>query len=381
MIAFRIQRYLLREIAAPMFMALVIFTFVLMMGRSQKLMEMVIDKGVPLGQILRLLANLLPAFLVLTIPVALLIGVLLAFGRLSAESELVALKACGVNLPLLMRPVIALALLASLLTASLTLYIEPAANAAFRRQAFAIASSLATIGIQPMTFNDEFAGLVLYAAQIDEKNGEMSNIFIADERPGTIPATIFASKGGIQIEQSDQSLNLRLKDGAIHRRDDKNNAYQIIKFDTYGLRVDLTHEDGKGKVLNRKESELNLPNLLIARKNPQSSKEARELNAALQKRFVMASTPIIFILIGVPLGIRSQRSGRGANFALALFIFLLFYILFTLAKTLVIDMGFPALFMWLPVVIFTIAGLFLFRAAANEQEINLSLTAFFKGKD
>lgn len=78
MIAFRIQRYLLREIAAPMLMALVIFTFVLMMGRSQKLMEMVIDKGVPLGQILRLLANLLPAFLVLTIPVALLIGVLLA---------------------------------------------------------------------------------------------------------------------------------------------------------------------------------------------------------------------------------------------------------------------------------------------------------------
>jgi hypothetical protein len=171
------------------------------------------------------------------------------------------------------------------------------------------------------------------------------------------------------------------KDGTIHRRDDKNDAYQIIQFDTYGLRVDLNHGDDKGKVLNRKESELNLPDLLLARKTPQDSKDARVLNAGEQKRFVMASTPIIFILIGVPLGIRSQRSGRGANFDLALFNFLLFYILFTLAKTLVVDLGLHALFMWLPVVVFTIVGLFLLRAAANEREINFSLSAFFKGKD
>ena len=94
----------------------------------------------------------------------------------------------------------------------------------------------------------------------------------------------------------------------------------------------------------------------------------------------MATTPFIFILIGVPLGIRSQRSGRGANFALALFIFLLFYILFTLAKTLVVDLGLPALFMWLPVVIFTITGLFLLRAAGNEREIHFNLIEYFKGK-
>lgn len=381
MIAFRIQRYLLREIAAPMFMSLVIFTFVLMMGRSQKLMEMVIDKGVPLGQILRLLANLMPTFLVLTIPVALLIGVLLAFGRLSAESELVALKACGVNLPLLMRPVLALAALACLVTASLTLYIEPAANAAFRRQAFAVASSIATVGILPMTFNDDFSGLVLYAAEVNDKDGQMNNIFIADERPGTLPSTIFASTGGIQVDQAEQTMNLRLKDGTIHRRDDKNDAYQIIQFATYGVRVDLNHNDDKGKVLSRREGELNLPDLLLARKSPLDNKDARVLNAGLQKRFVMATTPLIFILIGVPLGIRSQRSGRGANFALALFIFLLFYILFTLAKTLVIDLGLPALFMWLPVVIFIVAGLFLFRAAANEREIHFNVIAYFKGKD
>lgn len=380
MIAFRIQRYLLREIAAPMFMALVIFTFVLLMGRSQKLMEMVIDKGVPLSQILKLLANLLPAFMVLTIPVALLIGVLLAFGRLSAESELVALKACGVNLPLLMRPVLALAILSCLITASLTLYIEPLANASFRRQAFTIASSIATVGIRPMTFNDDFSGLVLYAAAVDDKNGTMSNVFIADERPGTIPATIFAKSGGVQIDQNNQSMNLRLKDGTIHRRDEKNNAYQIIQFDTYGLRVNLNHNDDKGKSLNLKESELNLQELLIARRTQRDSKETRILNASLQKRFVMASTPIIFILIGVPLGIRSQRSGRGTNFSMALFIFLLFYILFTLAKTLVIDHGLPALFMWMPVLIFSLTGVFLFKAAANEREINFNLRAFIKGK-
>jgi lipopolysaccharide export system permease protein len=174
---------------------------------------------------------------------------------------------------------------------------------------------------------------------------------------------------------------LRLKDGAIHRLDDNNAAYQIIQFDTYGLWVNLNHGDDKGQVLNLKESELNLPDLLSARQSPQNPKEARVLEAGLQRRFVMASTPLIFILIGVPLGIRSQRSGRGANFALSLFIFLLFYILFTLAKTLVIDVGLSALFMWLPVVIFTIAGVFLLRAAANEREIHFSLSTYFKKKD
>lgn len=374
MSAFRIQRYLLREIFVPMLLGLFIFTFVMLMGRSQKLMEMVIDKGVPFSDMAHLFCDLMPAFLVLTIPVALLLGVLLGFGRLSAESELVALKACGVSLPVMMRPVIGLALCACLATASLTLFIEPAANAAFRQQAFRIAGSHAASGIQAQVFNDDFTGLVLYTSEIDAKSGEMHGVFIADERSGSIPTTTFARNGSIQVDPQEQTLLLRLENGSIHRREaGGEHLYQIIGFDSYALRIDLEQGGASGKGVIRKENELSLGELYAASRTA-TGKESRALNAGLHKRFVLATTPLLFALVGVPLGIRSHRSGRGVGFAVALGIFLAFYILFSLAKTLTVQGGFPAIIMWLPVLVFLGAGIVLLRNAAREREFSFNFS-------
>lgn len=374
--AYRIQRYILREIIVPMFLALAIFTFVLMMGRSQKLLELVIDKGVPFTEMGRLFLDLMPAFLVLTIPVAFLLGVLLGFGRLSAESELTALKACGVSLAVMMRPVLALALCAGIAIACLTLWIEPAANAAFRTQAMQIAGNRAAVGIKPMTFNDEFEGLVLYATRIDEPSGRMQGLFIADERPGAIPATIFAKYGDIRFDPKDQTLLLHLENGSIHRREtNAEGVYQIIAFGSYALRIDLGHNEGKAWL--RKESELGFAELLAARRSAQGQNDLRTLNAAVHKRFVLATTPLIFALVGVPLGIRSHRSGRGVGFAVALGIFLSFYVLFSLAKTLVVQIGLPVAAMWLPVLVFLAAGILLIRNVSREKETIFSLSELF----
>jgi len=385
MSAYRIQKYVLREIMVPMLLALVVFTFVLMMGRSQKLMEMVIDKGIPAGEMLHLFLDLMPAFLVLTIPVAFLLGVLLGFGRLSSESELTALKACGVSLPVLLKPVLGLALGASLLIGYLTLYVEPAANAAFRRQALQIAANRATTGIKPMTFNDNFEGLVLYVSDIDDKNGKLQRVFIADERPDSVPATIFATSGDLHFSPEDRTLLLRLENGSIHRRPASESnrpadeeVYQTIGFATYALRINLDRTENGGRATaTRKEKELRFGELLSARRNAATGKEFRNLDAALHKRFVLATTPLIFALVGVPLGIRSHRSGRGIGFTLALAIFLAFYILFSLAKTLVVQGGIPALAMWLPTLVFLAAGGYLVRQVSREKEVSFSFASLF----
>ncbi|MFA7535765.1 MAG: LptF/LptG family permease [Desulfuromonadales bacterium] len=235
---FQIYRYILQEITAPAGLALFVFTFILLMGRILKLVEMVINKGVPLANIVTLFTSLLPAFLVITLPLSFLLGVLLGFGRMSADSEITALKSSGISLYKMLIPVLALALVTSMATAALTLAAEPAGNAAFRREIFKIASSHAFVGLQAQTFNDDFAGLTIYANQVDERTGVMEGVFISDERADGIPSTILARKGRILSNQEKLTLSLRLENGSIHRTGKvQAGEYQTVNFTTYDINL------------------------------------------------------------------------------------------------------------------------------------------------
>lgn len=366
----RIHRYIAREIAVPTLIGLLIFTFVLLMGRILKLVELVVNKGVPLGEILQLFAFLLPAFLVITIPLAFLLGVLLGFGRLSADNEVVALRASGIPIYGMLRPVLVLAVLFSIATAWLTLYGEPAGQTAFRDQVFEIASSRANVGILPRVFNDEFEGLVLYAGDIDERQGEMRGVFISDERIGATPAVILASQGRVISDQNKRILTLRLENGTIHRRpaDKKADTYQIIGFTTYDINLNMGQQLGDGSSRQKKLREFPLPDLWAKLENAQTAEERRPLTVELYKRFALPMAPIVFALVGVPLGIRSQRSGKGGGFAVALAIFMAYYICATFAETLALESGFPPLpTLWAPNLLFLTAGLVLLQRAASER--------------
>lgn len=366
----RIHRYIAREIAVPTLIGLLIFTFVLLMGRILKLVELVVNKGVPLGEILQLFAYLLPAFLVITIPLAFLLGVLLGFGRLSADNEVVALRASGIPIYGMLRPVLVLAVLFTIVTAWLTLYGEPAGQTAFRDQVFEIASSRANVGILPRVFNDEFEGLVLYAGDIDERQGQMRGVFISDERIGATPAVILASQGRVISDQDKRILTLRLENGTIHRRpvDKKADTYQVIGFTTYDINLNMGQQLGDGSSRQKKLREFPLPELWAKLQNAQTAEERRPLTVELHKRFALPLAPIVFALVGVPLGIRSQRSAKGGGFAIALAIFMAYYICATFAETLALESGFPPLLtLWAPNLLFLTAGLVLLQRAARER--------------
>src|SRR5918994_7947520 len=100
-----VDRYVIREVLWPLAMGLLVFTFMLIIPFLIEYAESFISKGVPIPVVVRVMATLLPATLALTIPMSLLLGLLVAFGRLSADREFVALQACGVSLMRLMRPV------------------------------------------------------------------------------------------------------------------------------------------------------------------------------------------------------------------------------------------------------------------------------------
>ncbi|HEY7745525.1 MAG TPA: LPS export ABC transporter permease LptF [Desulfuromonadales bacterium] len=367
----RLHRYIAREIAIPTLLGLIIFTFVLLMGRILKLVELVINKGIPAGEVVKLFGYLLPSFLVITIPLAFLLGVLLGFSRLSADSETIAMKASGISLYGMLKPVLALAILASLFTAYLTLYAGPSGSSAFRTQVFQIAASRASAGFQPRVFNDEFDGLVLYANDIQERSGILEGVFISDERVGTTPSIILARTGRVIPDRNALTLTLRLEDGTIHRRpDDKErDNYQVIDFSTYDINLNLGQQLPDTPQRRKKESELSTRELQTARDQAESPAERSGLTVEWHRRLILPMAPLLFALIGVPLGIRSQRSGRGGGFAAGLVVFLLYYLLLSFAETLAVEGGLnPVPVIWAPSVLFLAGSLVLLYMSAQEKQ-------------
>jgi len=364
MSAVRIQRYIVREISVPALLGLVIFTFVLLMGRILKLVELVINKGIPAAEVAKLI----------TLPLAFLLGVLLGFGRLSAESETVAMKASGVSLYGMLKPVLVFAAVTSLVTAYLTLYAGPTGNSAFHTQVFQIAASRASAGFQPRIFNDEFDGLVLYASDIREQSGVMEGVFISDERVGSTPSIILARSGRVIPDRDALTLTLRLEDGTIHRRpvEKSRDSYQVIDFTTYEINLNLGQQLPDSRQRRKKESDLSVDELHEALSTAETPAERNKLTVEWHRRLILPTAPLLFALIGVPLGIRSQRSGRGGGFAVGLVVFLLYYLFLSFAETLAIEGGLPPVpVIWAPTFLFLVGGLYLLQMAAREKRPQL----------
>ena len=373
----RIYRYLLRETLVPMSLGLAVFTLVLLMGRILKLVEMVINKGVPFMDILILFASLLPSLLVLTLPLSFLLGVMAGLGRMSTDQEVLALKSSGISLYQITVPIAVLGLGVGILTACLTMVVKPASEELFRKQLFQIASSQANIGIEPQLFNDEFKGVVLYANDVDERSGQMRGVFISDERPNSLPAIILSDSGRILSNQDTLTLTLHLENGTIHRqRSGSTSAFHVIGFTQYDLNLNLGQASMEADQPRKNKKTMSITEIYRAIDTQDTTRGSKnnELIAEFHWRMALPLAPLLFTLLGTPLGIQPVRSGRGSGFAIGLLIFLAYYVLLSVAGTLVVEGNMPGLLMWAPNLIFLMAGVMLLKAAAREKPLPLTDT-------
>ena len=227
-----LDRYLVREIVPPMLVALIGLTFVLMMPPILLNAERLIAKGVPWTIILRVLLTLVPQALGLTIPMALLYGILLGLGRLSADREFVALQACGVSVFRVFRPIAAIAVVACLATAYNMIVALPDANQRFREITYNIVASGAETDIKPRVFFTNFPNRVLYVRDIQPGTG-WRDVFLAD---ATDPAhtTIFVARTGrMVIDRVKRTLELVLENGTQHTTSrDQPEQYDAEAFET-----------------------------------------------------------------------------------------------------------------------------------------------------
>src|SRR3954453_12125611 len=207
-----LDRYLVREIALPFALALTVLTFILILPPILVAGEDFISKGVEWSVVARAMATLLPQALSLTIPMAVLLGILVGFGRLSADREFVAMQACGGSLLRLLRPVLLVAALGTAATAYEIIVALPNANQAYREIVFVLLATRVENNVKPRVFYEDFPNKVIYVRDLPPGGG-WRDVFLADSsRPGET-SVYFAREGRIRLDEKNKIVQLELRSG------------------------------------------------------------------------------------------------------------------------------------------------------------------------
>jgi LPS export ABC transporter permease LptF len=323
----RLDRYIVGEILGPFAGGIVFFSFIFLMFQVLRLAEFFIVHGVSAWVLLRMIGLLLLSFLPMALPVAFLIGVLAAFGRFSSESELVAMKANGIGLSRLSRPAFAMALVVAALSLALNLEWVPRGDRELRHLTVRIGNSKAASALKEGTFTSGFFDLLVYAERIDPETGRLHGVFIYNDRDKAHPHAIVAQEGEIvplrTASEFDSAVVLRLLRGSIHRSQPEAGNYHKIDFQED--RILLEMKEGQGGAARRARVIPFRELLGEIRQADPTRRWSRELKADLSRRFGIAAAPLLFVLLGMGLGIsRSTRNPR-ANAALIAFLVVVAY--------------------------------------------------------
>ena len=365
-----LDRYILRELVVPFVLGLAVFTSILLVVRILKLVEMVVNRGVPLWQIIKLFSYILPAFLEVTVPMALLLAVLVAFGRLSSDSEIIALRAAGISLYRLLLPVGGFAVVVAVLTLGLSTYARPWGNSLLREGLYDIVRTRAAAGIKPKVFNDEFNGLVIYVDHIQPATDELEGVLISDTREPSMRNTVYAESGRLYSDADRHTLTLRLESGGIYSAGAKGHDYQDTRFTTYDIMLDLDTALSQLRTRSRDASEMTLPELraAIAAKAEQND-PAFDERIEVQRKFSIPFACLVFAALGVPLGIAPSRSVHSRGFSVSLVLIFVYYLLLTFGQ----NMGErgalpPTVAVWLPNAVLSVVAVWLLARAAREAD-------------
>jgi LPS export ABC transporter permease LptG/LPS export ABC transporter permease LptF len=367
------DRYILREVLAPFVLALFVLTFLLMIPPIMGVAEELIAKGVDSMTVLRLMATLIPQGLGITIPVALLLGILMGLGRMSADRESVAFQACGVSLYRLLYPLALVACVAALGTWYILASALPNANQAFREITFRAIASRAEGEVKARVFDEYFPNVVLYVREVSSSGDGWSDVFLADSRQSVQPDIYVAEQGRVVLDRDTRRVDIVLTNGSGHFVDPSEpETYEVHEFRSTVIGLD------PDEVFPRTGPQRGLRELSV----PQLREEIASLTAAgisphepimeIQQKYSIPVACLIFAVIGLALGVTSRRDGKLASFALGGGVVFSYYIIMYGARAMAKgQLVAPELAMWLPNLILGLGGvaLLFWRARSVERRI------------
>jgi lipopolysaccharide export system permease protein len=334
-----LDRYLIRELVGPFFFGLLAFTMIFVAGPILvRITQAMAEQGLSLGKASLLFLYLLPRYLVLTFPMATLLGIIITFGRLSSESELIAMFAGGASFRRIMVPVVIFGLGVSLLTVAFNEEVVPAANAAAER----IASDYAgrdNVVLRQM--NGEEIGRLLYAERLDVRTGQMDGVTLLEFRGGQ-PSYLLTARqarwqGDMWVFYDGSSGNVSPQGPALTVRFRESRARLLDPPKALAAEArdpgEMTYRELKEQIERLSRQKIKISSYVVT----------------LYQKISIPFASLVFALIGAPLGLRSPRGGSAIGLGLTMLIIFGYYVIWHYLSVLAQqDALSPFLAAWLP---------------------------------
>ena len=359
-----IDRFVSRELSVSLLFAIFVLSLVLVVGNIfRKLLPLLVNHDVPVESLMSLIAYVLPFSLIFTIPWGLLTAILLVFGRLSADNELIALRSNGVSVPRVCISLVLIALVCTGISLWLNVQVAPAAQEKLRSNLYDLATRnpMALFGSDQVI--DEFPGRKIYVGKKDGNKLENITVFEMNEKALPVRVT-FARTGMLEADLANKRILMRLYDARYQQRDEKNpldlrkirDGISMVE-GTLPISLDELYEKEKKRPSRSALSIAQLVDQLKSANKRERSASRTELN----KRFSAPFSCLAFALVGVPLGITAHRRETTIGFLMALVIGFSYFVFWIVADTLRNNpQVHPELLVWFPNVLFIALGAFLF---------------------
>lgn len=349
-------QYIFFEMLPSFLMGLLVFVLIILMFQVLRLTDFALVHGVELTTIAEIVGYICISMLPALFPMSLLFAIIMTYSRLSNDSEVVAMKASGLHMGVILSPAVLISILIAIISAQTSFEIAPWGNRQFEVLYSKIGNTKAAANIKSGVFSEGFFDMVVYANQVDSELGILTDVFIYDERDIQNPLTIIAKEGQIihdPIEKGQKAF-LRLTEGNIHR---KTQTHTKIKFDSYDLKLSdpIQNEERKKSPQSLTLKEIQ-QGLASSKKNED---ERRTLLSEFHKRWAISVLCIVFALIGVGLGTNTnRRNPKAGGIILCIGLIIVYWIIYIIFEGMARNGQAPvALAIWAPNFIFSLIGL------------------------
>jgi LPS export ABC transporter permease LptG len=330
-----LTKYIILEAIPYVLLSAVLLTAILFTQQAGRFSELAVYADLPLDLAAEIAAALLPNVLILTVPVAVLAGIVIGFSRLGSDSEIVAMRAAGVGTWTLLWPALLIGALGTAGAAYLHMKEAPQAARDLRRVAIQAALKKLESPVEPRTFNTEIPGYVIYVRDGDKAQGTWGRVFIYAQQQDGSTRIVTARQG--RIDSSADKSELVLSDAVALKlppADSTDHSNVVEHLDQLRLAVntgrsELLERLGEKEVQSEERDWTDLQQQIRS----ESVSERREGQRTLHRRLALSVSPLLFSFLGGLIGLRVRRGGRGAGVLLTLSVVVVYYLISLLGES------------------------------------------------
>lgn len=365
-----LYRYLMREQVLPIGICFLGLSLVLITARLMQLTQYLFTSSLTSLDLLEIIAFAMPKLVLYTLPMATLIGVLLAFIRLNNDNELIAFRTAGISFLQLAPPVLMMLLFITVMSAFNTLYLMPIANKAFKHKLLSLGRASLPALLKEGVFIDSVPGMVFFFQKVNPTELTIKGVFIQDRREKQV-ITIVGERAEISYQQDHNHLNFLIKSGIVTRVGDDLAASQAVSFKSYELNLALDELLDSSAGGSKGWREMSLSELYsTVQKGPANYVTRFELE--LHHRLALPISCLLLGLLSVPLGTLFHQRSRMTGITLGLAAFLAYYVVLSAGKGLADAFFIPAwLAGWLPNIVTLIITLYLWKKSQQETPFGI----------